>query len=188
MFERGYKTWCENISASLRKELALESKSPIDLDALAKHLGIFVWEAKDVPGVDKETLGILLETDSSSWSAFTIYANGRSLIVLNSSHFGGRRASNLCHELAHLILGHEPARLDVAEGGHLVLHSFDQSQEQEADWLSGCLLLPRVALLACRKEGLSIEDIASKFGASKQMATYRLNASGVERQLARGRK
>lgn len=65
-------------------------------------------------------------------------------------HRNGRLASDIMHELAHLIIGHEPARVDVTEDGLLILNTFSQKQEDEAKWLSGCLLLPRPALLAIR--------------------------------------
>jgi len=52
------------------------------------------------------------------------------------------------HELAHLIIGHEPARVVVSPDMILAVRTYDQGQEEEAAWLSGCLLLPRPALLA----------------------------------------
>ena len=47
------------------------------------------------------------------------------------------------HELAHLLLGHDPTTMYVVGEEGLALREFDQSKEQEADWLAGALLLPR---------------------------------------------
>jgi hypothetical protein len=55
------------------------------------------------------------------------------------------------HETAHIIIGHDPARVDVTEDGLLILSSHNKQQE-EAKWLSGCLLLPREALLLIRRQ------------------------------------
>jgi hypothetical protein len=53
------------------------------------------------------------------------------------------------HELAHVIIGHEPARVDVTEGGSLILNTYNREQEDEADWLAGCLSL-KLSLSALR--------------------------------------
>ncbi len=187
MFFRGFKTWCENTAIGLRRELGILQEDPLDPRKLAKHLGILVWAAEEVPGVDKDALRVLLHDDPSSWSAVTVHAGGRSVILTNSAHSGGRPASDLMHELAHLILGHEPARVDVSEDGHLMLHSFGRVQEDEANWLSGCLLLPRAALLNAREQGWSLSRIAQHYGVSEAMVKYRMNVSGADAQVARRR-
>lgn len=188
MFARGFKSWCENTAVSLRKKLGLDAADPLDPAALADLLGVIVWQAESVPGVDPDHLRILLTEDPDSWSAITIHADNKTLIVLNSAHTGGRPASNLMHELAHVLLHHEPSRIDVSEDGLLMLRTFERRQEDEANWLAGCLLLPRGALLTARKLGQDAADIAKRFGVSKSMATYRLNVTGVDTHVARTRK
>lgn len=185
-FARGFKTWCENTSKGLRKELRLGPSDPIDTRALAAHLGVVVWNAEEVPGVDSEALETLLVEDPDSWSALTVRAAGQSVVIMNSTHTGGRPASNLAHELAHLILDHTAARVDVSEDGFLVLQSFDRQQEDEANWLAGCLLLPRSALLVAVKAKTPNEEIAREFGVSTQMVQYRLNVTGVLSQVRAG--
>ncbi len=44
-----------------------------------------------------------------------------------------RRASDITHEIAHVIIGHEPARVDVTEDGLLMLHCYDKVMS----WSSG---------------------------------------------------
>ncbi len=183
---RGFKTWCENTAIGLRGELGLAESDPIDAAALAAHLHLQVWGAEQVPGADAATLKVLLRDDPSSWSALTVHVGDRCVIITNSAHSGGRLASDLMHELAHLILGHEAARVDVSEEGHL-LHTFDRAQEDEANWLSGCLLLPRAALMRARGLGWSSSQIASRYGVSEAMVQYRLNVSGADTQLKRRR-
>jgi len=185
-FARGFKTWCENTSKGLRKEIGLGPLDPICTQVLARHLGVLVWNAEDVPGVDSEALETLLVAEPDSWSALTVRAAGQIVVIMNSTHTGGRPASNLAHELAHLILDHTAARVDISEDGFLVLQSFDRQQENEADWLAGCLLLPRPALLATLKAKIPVSTIARQFGVSVEMVQYRVNVTGVEAQVRAG--
>ncbi|MCC7169905.1 MAG: ImmA/IrrE family metallo-endopeptidase [Planctomycetes bacterium] len=184
---RGFKTWCENTAIGLRREQGLAEIDALDPNALAAHLQVDVWSADQVPNVDGPTLDVLLREDPSSWSALTVHVGERCVIITNPAHSGGRPASDLMHELAHLILGHEAARVDVSEDGHL-LHTFDRSQEDEANWLSGCLLLPRAALMHARDLGWSRSQIASQYGVSEAMVQYRLNVSAADTQLLRRRR
>lgn len=185
MFARGFKTWCENTAVSLRADLGLGPAVPLSPLDLATKLGVRVWQAADVPGIDEQTLRVLLKEDPDSWSAVTIALGRERLVLLNSSHSPARAASDLAHELSHIVLGHEPARVDVSEDGLLMLHSFDRAQEDEANWLAGCLLLPRAALLEIRKSALAPAAAVRQFGVSVDMLQYRINVTGVNVQMAR---
>jgi len=61
-------------------------------------------------------------------------------------------------------------------------------EEQEANWLAGCLLLPRELLLRALKQGLDAVGIAEANAVSLQMANFRLRTTGVERQAAAWRR
>ena len=65
----------------------------------------------------------------------------------------------------------------------MLLKNYDKLQEMEADWLAGCLLLPREALLHIKRSALDDSAAAQIYGVSVQMLTYRLSTSGVNRQL-----
>lgn len=188
MFKRGFKSWCENVAIQQRRELNLRSVDPLDARLLAKHLGIQVWSAEQVPGLDPESLRTLLREDPDSWSAVTICVGSKDLIILNSSHSGGRPASDLTHELSHILFGHEPARVDVTEDGLLMLNMYDRKQEEEANWLAGCLLLPRDALMLIRRERMDLKIAAKRYGVSPEMLQYRMNVTGVDYQLGRARR
>jgi hypothetical protein len=187
VFARGFKTWCETAALLQRKAIGLSPTEPLNPHRLAKHLGIDVVGAEEVPGVDGETLQVLLKEDPDSWSAITVSVGSRDLIILNSSHSGGRPASDLTHELAHILIGHVPARVDVTEDGLLILNTYDKTQEEEANWLAGCLLLPREALLHIRRRRLNDGTASSEYGVSLAMLRFRFNVSGVDFQLKRAR-
>ena len=187
MFERGFKTWCEKYATDKRKELGLSASAPLDTHALAKHLTVRVWTPTNVPGLRAHSLDVLLRNDGktpSCWSAVTVIVGGRVVVILNSSHSPARQASDLTHELAHRIRGHEAQEVEVLAEGLMLLKSYDRLQEDEADWLSGCLLLPRDALLAIKKRRLDEADAATEYGVSMRMLGYRMARTGVNRQFA----
>jgi Zn-dependent peptidase ImmA (M78 family) len=90
------------------------------------------------------------------------------------------------HVVAHLIIGHEPARVDVTEDGLLIVSSYyKQQQEEEAKWLSGCLLLPREALLLIRRQKMDAEEAARTYGVSDQMLTFKQSVLNLVPQVSR---
>ena len=185
MLERGFKSWSERISLELRKDLQLSDTAPLDARALADYLEVAIWDPRDLDALSSETLDTLLIEDRDNWSAVTVSHNGSSAILRNPSHSGGRPASDIMHELGHLIIGHDPSRMILSQDGSIVLRSFDQRQEQEATWLAGCLLLPRPALLGILATSLSGEAACQKYGVSSELLTYRRNVTGVTRQMKR---
>ena len=180
---RGFKAWCENVALQIRRELGLAQTARLDPRQLASHLDIEVRTPYDIPGLDQSCIRRLVTEDSGSWSAVTLSSGEKDLVLVNPSHSRGRQANDLMHELAHILLGHEAARVDVAEDGSLVLFTYDKEQEDEANWLAACLLLPRAALLAIRKEGGDLHASAREYGVSQAMLQYRLNVTGVEHQM-----
>lgn len=186
-FPRGFRTWCENVSLQYRKEMNLEPVDPIDAWALAKKLNVTVLRAQEVPGIARETLDVLIKEDPESWSAATLCFGGAYMIILNPMNSIGRTNSDLTHELAHILIGHDAARIDITPDHMLMLQNYDMQQEAEADWLAGCLLLPRTALLHLRKKGMEKTDAIRIYGVSRAMFDYRIGTTGVDRQISRMR-
>ncbi len=134
-----------------------------------------------------DCLSILSKKDSNSWSAVTISIDSENLIIINSLHSKGRQSSDISHELAHMLLVHKPGRMDVSEDGLLILDSYDLVQEKEAEWLSGCLLLPREALLHITRKSMNVEEAENRYHVSKKMMLYRQGVTGVNKQFNRAR-
>ncbi len=185
MFERGFKTWCEQISLKLRKELGLRGTDPLDPWKLAVHLGIKVKTTSEFAALASSDRQIL-ESDSA-WSAVTLEVAGRKCIILKDSNSVGRKSSDLTHELAHQLLGHKATGVGSSVGGHLMVHSFNQLEEEQANWLSASLLLPRPALIHIKKR-FKDDDIeaAKTYQVSVAMLKYRLGVTGVNYQMRRG--
>jgi Zn-dependent peptidase ImmA (M78 family) len=125
----------------------------------------------------------LTREDPWGWSAVSVLQGETAVVIYNPRHSAGRIASDIVHELAHLILGHEPARLIMSHDGSFVMRSYDQKNEDEANWLAWSLLLPREGLLSCKQRGLSSVQIAERFGVTESLVTFRSRMTGVDNHL-----
>ena len=185
--ERGFKTRCEEMSRSLRAELGLDPAAPLPAEQLASYLGVYLWSVEDL-GLAPADVKQLVRSDSDSWSAITVSAADRDAIILNPNHRRGRYSSDVMHELAHLLLGHEPSTMFFAGQENLALRGFNEAAEEEANWLAGALLLPRDALVRLRAQNRPKDVACDEFGVSRQMMEFRMRVTGVERQFSRKRK
>ena len=185
LLERGFKTWAEKFAQALRKEMDMELLDRMDLPRLAKLFGARLWTPRDIRGMSDAHLAQLLHEDTSGWSAVTVVTGMASVIIYNPSHNPGRIASDIAHEVAHLILEHEPTKLVLSQDGSLVMRSFNPKQEEEANWLAWCLLLPREALVSSLKRRLSVMDIAESFGVSQTLVKFRVQMTGAQMQIKR---
>lgn len=179
-FRRGFKTEAEKISTAYRKELGLKDYEPLCAFKLAEHLKLTIWTPDQVPGLSSQHLSMLKEPPGSDqWSAITLGSdNTPSTIIYNTSHSEARVQSDIMHELAHVLLEHTMGEIDTSLG--LPLRKYDQTQENEAEWLGGCLQLPKPALVKYFVfKNFSIEQIAQTFKASAAMTKYRIGVSGV---------
>lgn len=136
--------------------------------------------------MNRSRLEELEELQPGAFSAATFrLPDGEYVIAYSPLSKIGRRRSDQAHELAHIILDHDVRTVERV--GTLQFLTCDVEQEEEANWLGGCLLLPRPLLLKAAKENLSASEIAERFEVSEPMARFRLNASGVLVQVGRDR-
>jgi len=182
VFERGFKSWCERLSLELRKELGQRPTDPLDPRALASHLGIAVMTTRDFPELSEVSRKVL-EAPDAEWSAVTLDGSSSKLIILNHTHSVRRQSSDLMHEIAHHLLEHKPSGVEISQKGLLILENYSRKQEEEADWLAGCLLLPRPALVHIHKRMSDHETAAASYVVSVAMLRYRLDVSGVNYQF-----
>ena len=152
---------------------------------LAKHLGVIVRSPEDVPGLSDVSLRQLTSIDPEGWSAVTLKVLNTRLVIVNSAHTPARQRSSLAHEFAHLILEHEPGRIDVSKKGHLLLSSYEKEQEEEAEWLSGALLVPRAGLVRLFRSSQDDHALAGRFGVSESLIQWRLRMTGILVQARR---
>jgi Zn-dependent peptidase ImmA (M78 family) len=136
-----------------------------------------------VHGITDEILYQLLVVDPWGWSALTLDQGDSALVIYNPKHSPGRQASDITHELAHIVLGHQPATMIMSPDGTMVMRSYNQKQEEEANWLAWALLLPREALLSLKRGRATVAEIAAAFGVTEFLVQYRMRMTGVESQV-----
>lgn len=185
MFVRGFKSWCENVAVEIRKDLGLSRTDPLAPNELADHLNVLLLTPKDIPGISRKALKVLLEREWDAWSAVTVSYIGKNLVIHNPRHSEARQSSDIMHELSHLIIGHSPSQVILSQDGQFALRTYDDAQEREASWLSGCLLLPRDALLYIKRSGVPVKDACRAYRVSRDLLTFRLNMSGANIQHKR---
>jgi Zn-dependent peptidase ImmA (M78 family) len=125
---------------------------------LAAHAGAEVKCADQLTNVAK--LQALEEIQPGAFSACTFTIDDRHVIVYSPLASPGRRQSDIAHEVAHLLLGH--AVKIIQQVGGLSFFTCDPDEEQEANWLAGCLLLPRQLLYAAARRGYGAADNRSQ--------------------------
>ena len=171
------------MAREVRGELGLGSFDRLDPYELARHLGIPIVPLSDLlttlPGVRH-----FLSDERDTFSALTVLDGHRRMIVHNDSHSEARQKSNLTHELAHPLLLHEPRpALDNVTG----CRYWNDTNEQEANWLSGELLVTSHMALAVARGRLTRQEARHRFGVSDDMLRWRLNTTGAEKRDARER-
>ena len=151
---------------------------------LAEHLSIHVLDIKKL-SIPAKDLAYLIGPNSPNWSGFSLREAGLNGVVLNSRHSKPRQRSTLMHEISHIYLRHNGSQVHLVDSGTLLISEFSDEQEDEANWLSGALLLPREALLDARTAGMDNRKICEKFKVSNDMCNWRIRMTGVDVQVRR---
>jgi Zn-dependent peptidase ImmA (M78 family) len=182
---RGFKSDAERTAEVVRGDLGIGPLDRLDCFSLAEAWGIPVVSlgALRQDGASEASIRRLMSPEAG-FSATTVVVAPRRLIVYNPRHEPGRKASSLAHELAHVILEHEAAPA-IGVGG---CRHWDGRQEAEADWLGSALLVPRAGALAWMLESDDVEEGASNFGVSVELFRWRINHTGVLRQVEKLRR
>ena len=180
---RGFKAWCERAAGEYRQALGISLDSRLDPYALAASLDVRVTTPEDLPGLSEASITQLAVTEPDSWSAVTMSQGSVRLVILNSGHSARRRANSLCHELAHILLNHRSDDTQLSRQGFLFRARFNNEQEEEADWLAGCLLVPGEGLLRTSWRMRSPELLAEHFGVSRKLVEWRLRMTGVRKRM-----
>lgn len=181
---RGFKAHAEREAVRLRAELGLQPSEPLDVKQIADHLKIAVIDGERLIG--RKRFEELEALQVGAFSAATFSVRDRRIIVTSPLASAGRLNSDIAHELAHIVLGH-----DLSEIRHVAdvpFRTCKPNEEEEATAFGGTLLLPRPLLLEAAHQNLaSPEAIASRYCVSAQMARYRINTTGVLKQARRSR-
>ena len=176
---RGFKAEAERQAETVRTEMGKRPSDHVDALEFARHVGATVRRADELTSPEK--LQTLEEIQPGAFSACTFTIGDQHIIVYNPIASAGRTQSDIAHEVAHIMRKHEMKTVETVAG--LTFFTCDAEEEQEANWLAGCLLLPRRLLYLAARRGLRAPDIAEQYNVSEQMAAFRLRTTGVLRQL-----
>jgi Zn-dependent peptidase ImmA (M78 family) len=179
--KRGFKAAAERQATQLRADLGLGPSDVLDVVRLAKHLEVAIVSADEL--VDIERLEELERIQAFAFSACTFNIDGRHIIVVNPLRTPGRRASDIAHELSHVLLSHELSEVVIIND--IPFRTCRPDQEEEATTLGGTILLPRSLLLRAAQRGYGAGEIAKLAGVTDEMARYRYNTTGVGNQAGR---
>jgi Zn-dependent peptidase ImmA (M78 family) len=181
----GFKAEAERLASSMRQQLRLSARDRLEGLVLAGHLGVPVLSLLDLQTdvADARSIDLLL-APRAGFSAVTVCSESRRLIVYNPAHPPGRRSNSLVHELSHILLDHDPSPA-LDHGG---CRHWDERAESEADWLAGVLLVPRDGALWWIRNGGLLAEGAAHFGVSEVLFRWRINQTGVVRQVEAARR
>ncbi len=181
---RGFKSECESLAAAVRAELGLDTRAVLKPRDIAAHLNIPVHPVSCLRGIAPEIAHVTSEARHvlSALTIFPDWPQQHRLIIFNDANAPERQTSDIAHELSHGLLMHEPRNAIV--GG---CRDYVKQEEDEAAWLSGCLLVPRDAAFSVAMAGRPLQDAAAEYGVSLDMMRMRLNVTGATKVALRTR-
>lgn len=174
---RGFKEHAVQIAGRVRARLNLSMDDPVDVEALAALYELDIAGISEI-GCPSDAVDHLTASSKSRLSGLILPVDGTSLIIYDDSCPLPRIRSTITHEVSHHILQHEHLmRVAFAQG----CSNPDRDQEDEAAELGGELMIPRVAARRAAIQRTPSATLAEQYGASIEMAQWRMNMSGGAR-------
>lgn len=180
---RGFKKEAEDYASEFRAELGIEANAPLSPFRLAEHLAIPITGLSRHPSMPDDVIQHFSNEGFRLFSATTIARGSRREILHNDFHSPVRQNSNIAHEIAHILLGHEP-RPPLLED---CCRHFDPVAEKEASELGYTLLVPKQAALRAVEGFTDMRTASSFFDVSQTLLRHRINLTNA-RKWARNRK
>ena len=175
--KRGFKANAERLAKQYREDLRIHACGALCAFKLAGHLNVSVFKATQFLSLPDEIEWL---SNDCEWSALTMPNFEKKKIILhNPFHSEGRQQSDLMHELAHIICGHEHNEILHDKPLPFGMRNYNLEQEEEAKCLGSTLQLATPCLLWANKRNMPNDEIAVHFNASIDMVRYRLNMTGI---------
>jgi Zn-dependent peptidase ImmA (M78 family) len=179
-YTRGFKKAATEIAAETRAELRLGPLDRLDPRVLAEHLDIDVHDLSDIAEQVPDARHVMV-AEPEAFSAVTVFRGLERAITHNDAHSLPRQNSNICHELSHGLLMH-PSTPALGDSGCRI---FNKDVEDEAGYLSGCLLVTEEVTFKIARGHWSPSEAASRLMVSEAMIRFRLNATGAALRVKR---
>ena len=164
---------------SIRSELGLNVYDKISCLELASHFDINVYSIRHMgeQGLKEQYIETLLSSAGKEFSAILLKMEDSKQLIYNCSHSIQRIRNSIAHEIAHVLCEHNFLECDL--GKKFLIRDHPKDVEDEANWLSGCILMPGKGIEWAVRNKMSIEDMAEHFDVSKQLAQWRYNSTGM---------
>jgi hypothetical protein len=183
----------------LRDFAGVRNEQALDPFALARFARLLVVDFDRIQGLSPESRAHLLGDAADEWSGGACskpLPNGWRLVILNPAHGPSRNRATLMEEVAHVFLGHQPNRLaavgrnqtarEGASAGKIVAREYNHADEEAAYAIGAAALVPYAALRRMVIEGRTGNEIARRFGVSRQLAEYRIKVTHLWPEYKRG--
>ncbi len=172
-----------------RQALGLAVTDKLDPYQLAGEHGIPVYSLTELRDweLGEQALNHFLANTTGTWSAALVPLGSSRLIVENDGHAEVRRRASVAHELGHHLLEHDFAEA-LLGADHERL--FDKTNEKQANFMAGELLIPDSAAFKAAYARWSNAQVAQAYGVSERFAQMQMKGVRivVERtQRKRGR-
>lgn len=183
---RGFVKEAEEISLIFRKEMGICTSEAMCVFKLCSHLGVPLTKLSSIKalGVNAQDLIGDNSTSDTKFFATTLKPNGISEILYNDYLSLVRQHSDIAHEIAHIVLGHESHTI-VGEQG---CRNYDKVMEREAHDLGYNILIPKLSALYAVENFQTRNEAAQHFGVSKSLLEYRIRKSNATGWAASRRK
>lgn len=162
--------------------MTLAADGPLCPKALCIHLEVPILLLSTLPACPEREF-LLARRKGAHFSAAVCFDGIKAFILLNDSSERKRQASDIAHELAHVLLRHKPV-YPFLDGG---IREFSFEDEQEAEVLGPVLLVSeKAALLAYRliqTKTHTLASLSNLWGITEDVIRWRMNAVGASKRV-----
>lgn len=183
-YRHGFKAESNRTAHELRIEMKVLPEDPLCPWKLAAHLSVPILKFTNLPDCHEKRY-LMQGKGKKEFSATVCYKGIKAFILNNDVHDMKRQASNIAHELAHVLLGHPPAPPFDEEGKR----DFLVEIEDEAEWLGPALLVSEDAALHAYKliqsEVHTLSSLSDKWMVTEDVLRMRMNLVGAKKRFSR---
>lgn len=176
-FKHGFKAEAERYAEEFRSDLGLESHDPLCPKRLAKHLEVPIFGIMANECLPSAIQDYWASHPDDPFSGLIIADGSYREIHHNDANHPRRQNSDLAHELAHIVLGHD-TETPIKPNGE---RAYDRNIEEEAKWLGAALLLPKKATVFMVMNNYERSQIEDEYQVSWQLFQYRVRVTDTVR-------
>ena len=171
----------ERCAVAAKRSLGIDAGVALDPWAAATNVEVDVRGEEFFAELPQDEQRQVLEIGGHSWSAGTIIGAGEAIVFLNPTHDPHRQKATLAEELAHIVMGHPPSRIDPTTG----FRTYDGDVESQAYGVGGAMILPYGQLFRLVKQRVAARTIAERYEVSERFANYRINRAGLRKMYVK---